>query len=273
MAIRTEKILVLAIFIILAAALAVRSFSGIDFTDEGYHLALAHRFALGETPFIDDFEIHQTAAFLYYPLVKGFERVVGSTSGVVLFMRVKFCWLVMCLAMALQRGITRQIGGIFAALVAVVVALFLASPIPDFNYNSLCGCGVLAAILVWHRAGLRSSGGGYLVCGLFAAMTFVAYPPMAFWVIFILGFIYLESPLERRLSYCLDFLFGTTLIFIPFFLFILRIGPGAVIAAIVKTNLTAPKLGGWSKLYHLSQHLFRGTPFLLLLGCSVQVSF
>jgi len=50
----------------MAVLFLVRSVFGFDWSDETYYLALPYRFSLGDRPFLDSWDIHQTGALLIH---------------------------------------------------------------------------------------------------------------------------------------------------------------------------------------------------------------
>jgi hypothetical protein len=136
----------IAAVISVAAVLVLcwRLLHGFDFTDESFYIALPYRFALGDQPFVDELNSSQNAGLLLYPFVKLYLLVVGTPTGIFLFVRalwVVFFGLVGWSAYGLARLCIPRPA---ALLVGTLCMLFLPLSIPGLSYNTI-SMGLLAA--------------------------------------------------------------------------------------------------------------------------------
>ena len=167
----------LAGFIAVALALCeARLFFGVDFTDEAFYVAVAYRFALGGTPYLDELSVPQTTvAVLLAPPVALYHAVVGR-GGLVLFVRELHFVLALGLGSAVTLALRRPVGGASALLVAVVAVAFVPYAIPSVSYDS-AGCELFTAgsLLVWWS---RSEPRVRLAAGLVLGLAGFVYPPL-----------------------------------------------------------------------------------------------
>ena len=77
---------ILLVFLAVAAALKIL-FVGYDF-DEQYALAMSYRLLKGDIPVLDMWEPHQTSGFLAALFMSPYVAVTGSTTGIVLYLRI-----------------------------------------------------------------------------------------------------------------------------------------------------------------------------------------
>ncbi|MCO5168445.1 MAG: hypothetical protein M9894_19060 [Planctomycetes bacterium] len=165
--------------LLLPAATYARLWFGVDVTDEAFYVAMAHGFASGSRPFVDEYSITQTAALGLTPLVWAYERLVGSTEGLVLFVRHLFFALQAGTALVVFARLREEVPRPVAAATAALVFAFVPFSIPSVSYNTagalLLTAGLLAATfrrrLPWRleqvAAGLALGGAAF------------AYPPLA----------------------------------------------------------------------------------------------
>jgi len=115
---------------------------GIDFTDEAFYLSLAHRFALGDKPFVDELNIAQTASLLLYPLVK-LHVLVRGTTGIFLFIRIVYVLFFGSVGWAAYAVGARRLPRHTALLAGSPAIAFIPYGIPGLSYNTLSS-GLLA---------------------------------------------------------------------------------------------------------------------------------
>ena len=74
-------------------------------SDEGFYLALAHRFWLGDLPFVDEWNTAQLYAPFLLPFYALWRAITGGTTGIYLAARVAAVLLQFALAFALYRAL------------------------------------------------------------------------------------------------------------------------------------------------------------------------
>ena len=159
---------------------AVRLGYGVDLSDEGFYAAIPYRFALGDRPFVDELAIFQTSGLLVYPLVKIRLALVGSTEGLILYLRECYWVTAILLTVLSAIALSPLTGPALGTASAIALVAFVPFSIPTFSYNAL-------ACLFW-TAGLCSSGraliapngsrGWALVGALLITASVFCYPPL-----------------------------------------------------------------------------------------------
>lgn len=89
-----------------------RLFLGVDFSDDAYLISSCARYLSGGLPFIDEYNMHQTASFLIYPFIK-FHYLLFGFDGILLY--------------------TRFVGVFLASFCALFVAYFLRNILPSYG--------------------------------------------------------------------------------------------------------------------------------------------
>lgn len=154
---------------------------GVDWTDEGLYVALPWRFVLGDRPFIEELDLHQTAALITYPFVWAWMRVVGSNTGIVLFLRVLWLAFVSGVAVVgyslMKRLVAKPLAVACAAIYVVTIPFIVPSP----SYNTI-GSGLLTVGLALLAIDALAAEGGWArpaLAGFAHALAIVAYPTLA----------------------------------------------------------------------------------------------
>ena len=182
-----EGRLAIATLVLATLSLLWRIRFGIDLTDESFYIALPYRFALGDTPFVDELNILQTSALLTWPLVKLYVLATGGTDGIMLFMRHAYVAFVLVTTLVVFSSLRAFLRWPQALLVASICLVFVPFNIPNLSYNSMgagffaMGCFLgLKAIIPLPGDGTTQPTRPASLClaGLCHALSVVAYPTM-----------------------------------------------------------------------------------------------
>ena len=180
----TDRIVTLTMIAVVLFFAGFRIFRGVDFVDEGYYNAVAYRFALGDTPFVDQrgahIGLHQTAFLLFTPLVCLFHWVTGGTQGIVLFLRIMFLVFNISVAVVVYRVLRCTVDRNIALLASLFCIAF-SSEWVTFCYNNLGALFLLVGLMLEFRA-VTTNGPRVLVlmglAGLSSGLAVVSYPTM-----------------------------------------------------------------------------------------------
>lgn len=138
-----------------------RSFYSFCWSDESFYLAIAHRFWLGELPFVDEWNPAQIYVVLLMPFYSLYRAVFGTTEGIYLAARLAYAVLsggAACFVYAALREESRA-GALAGALLCLFYSRANIGGLSYYNLSllfSLVGCAAL-----WCAAGrLRPRQGG-----------------------------------------------------------------------------------------------------------------
>ncbi len=126
----------------------IRLFFGVDFTDEAFLIAIAHRFWRGDIPFVDELFVHQTPVLLIAPWMRAYFSRFG-TEGVVLYVRFLYLLFWSGITASLYFGLSQWMEKKKAIALSLLWLLFIPFNIPTLSYNTI-GCGLWTAGLFLH---------------------------------------------------------------------------------------------------------------------------
>lgn len=161
----------------------VRLFYGVDFTDEGFYVALPYRFVLGTRPILDDISIYQSSGTLLTPFLRLYHFLIPDNSGVVLYFRHLYLLFVLAITWISARHLFGEIKSLpLTLLFATPCFLFIPYGIPNLSYNTMgSGFFILGLIFMYACAPRRAA--WYFVAGILHAFAVLAYPPLAIAVV------------------------------------------------------------------------------------------
>ncbi len=174
-------ILLLAFGILFAGIITlsvVRIHYGVEIIDESFYLAIAYRFAQGDIPLVDEYNIIQTASFITYPLVKAYLLINGSTEGIMLY--IHNCFLLFLVAyffiiyLVLQSFLPKKI----AVMAALPCLFFVPFNLYSFSYNSMGSAFLTLGLFLGIRSILikQYSRAITFLSGLCHGLCVLAYP-------------------------------------------------------------------------------------------------
>ena len=248
-----EGRLAIATLVLATLSLLWRIRFGIDLSDESFYVALPYRFALGDTPFVDELNILQTSALLTFPLVKLYLLATGSTDGIVLFMRQSYVAFVMVTTMVVFTSLRTLLQWPQALLVASICLVFVPFNIPNLSYNSMgAGFFVMGCFLGWKAIATSAGGvgmkparlGSLGIAGLCHALSVVAYPTM---IVPVIAYLLVLGSLLQNRRESLWYVVGA----LPAALGLVGVlahGGGDAVLESIKYTQTRPVGGGLGKL-------------------------
>ena len=164
----------------------VRLLYGADFLDESFYAAEAYHFALGARPFIDQIDVHQTAALITEPWVRLHLLVFGDTTGIMLSLRLLWAILNGAAAVLSFQLLRRFIDWRVAMIAAVTSFSIMPFMIPAPSFNTL---GVIFGSMAVSLVGLgvtdRSGPLRFVLAGATLGLATFAYPTLAIPAVFV----------------------------------------------------------------------------------------
>ncbi len=205
---------------------------GVDPADEAFALAITQRYSLGDRPYIDEFNLRQSAGLLTAPVYWLYMKLAPSgTDGIVYFMRVMYLCVQSLVAWSVFELAVRRVPRSFALLATAMPLTYIPFGMPVCNYNALGALLLTLGAFTGLRALLDEPRRSTMIwAGVANALACIAYAPMAVPVT-IFAAVVAFLPEKRagargRWPRFLDFMIGVAIVGIPF-LFILVPGiPG-----------------------------------------------
>jgi hypothetical protein len=178
---------------VVLAALFYRAQLGVDFTDECFYASITNRLVQGGTLFVDEFAPQQLASLLVVPLAWVHRSMVGSTDGLVLFLRWSYLATALVFSTAVLLALRKIWGFAAALLMGLIGVAFVPFNIITFSYNTLAIQLFTASLFLgFHAQASESKCAPYWTfltgvlfgANLWAYPTFVV-PQLVFAVIFV----------------------------------------------------------------------------------------
>jgi hypothetical protein len=153
-----------------------------DLQDESFYILVPWRWALGDTPFVDEENLAQVSGFLSYPFVKIFGVLRDyDVTGLVLYTRHLYLLLMIGVAVVVFVVLRRLVRWELSVAVALVFVTFIHWETPQLSYNTMgaalltLGAALGLAVVTWSggRAWALASGVAY-------GLAVVAYPTLLF---------------------------------------------------------------------------------------------
>lgn len=169
-----------SLFLAIVAVLSLRRLHyAVDFSDESFYATIAQRYALGDRPFIDEYNLRQTAGLLLAPFYWSYLKLRGSTDGVVYFLRILFFCVQGFTAWTAYRFAGKRVPRAFALVAAALPFAYQPFSIPTCSYNNL-GCFLFAAGMFLTLSAVSEGGStrALVLAGAVHGLSCVAYPPL-----------------------------------------------------------------------------------------------
>lgn len=245
---------------------------GVDWADESFAYAITQRYALGDLPFKDEFNLRQTAGLITTPFYWIYLKVMGGTDGIVYYLRVLYFLLQLGVGFAVYELAEKRIPRAIALVAAVIPVAYIPFSMPCPNYNNLGAMFLALGTFVGLRGFLEGSTKTLRWAGLFQALACVAYPPNAVGV-FVFGLctrLHPDRPQakEKPWAASIQWLIGIAIIGVPFALILApNVMKGVKNALDYEGQTTHAR--GWDKakgLYAAYVHLSPAAPVTVVTG-------
>ena len=155
-----KRLLTAAAVLLAAAAMLHTLFVGLEI-DEEYALSLGFRLVRGDRLFYSMWEPHQLSALPPALLIAAYTAVTGTTTGVLLFVRVTMLVLKAVLSVWFYRSLRAPLGRTSACLLALVLFVFTPKWFLGPDYVSQQFHFTLAAFLFFYGYYAPAACGGW----------------------------------------------------------------------------------------------------------------
>lgn len=165
--------------LILALLLIMRSFFGVDFTDESFYFALAKRFFQGDAVLVDEWFPTQLIGVLLLPFYKLYVLINGNQEGIIVWARiiyVIFSALVSAYMMHVFRKKGESAG--YAFLSAAIFCIYVRASIGTFSYYSLGLETFLLTVLFFIDGSLSNVVWKWILAGINFSISVICMPYM-----------------------------------------------------------------------------------------------
>jgi len=258
-----------------------RLFLGMDLRDESFSIVVPWRWALGDTPFVDEQNLAQIPSLLIYPFVKVFGLVRGyDPTGLILYTRHLYLLMMIGAALAAFFALRRLVRWELAVVVSSVFVSYVFFAITQLCYNTMGAAFLVVGSAFGLRVVVEGRGRGWaLASGVAFGLAVVAFPTLLFIMPFVaIFFVFAQGrravgmvaegafvhppdpdgvPTGRQAWRTLSFwVLGGLLVVVPAGLFILSFGVQSLVRCWEFTMTTARKVsqfGGAAKAVSVAE--------------------
>lgn len=178
------------ILLLCGITLLVRALYGFCWSDESFYASTAYRFMCGDRVFHDDWFPTQLSGIITIPFLYFYNVVVGSMSGVLLYLRIIYVLLSVICSGVLFYIFSRDRNLFIAYTVSLLMLFYTHLNIATLSYYTISvQCFMLSMALIYHfmHTGMKSNLVG---SGVLFAFSVLALPTMSVvYVVLIMGII------------------------------------------------------------------------------------
>jgi hypothetical protein len=140
------------VFLATAACVAWRITRGVDFTDESYYAIFIDEWfkeGIARTPFL---VLHQVSVLIVYPAALAYRALVGSSTGLILYLRCLYLVGSIVSALAVVRFLRQAGTGAVRWLSGALLVAFVPYGLPAPSYNTIGSQALLLACATFGSA-------------------------------------------------------------------------------------------------------------------------
>ncbi|MDD3368250.1 MAG: hypothetical protein PHP50_05065 [Lachnospiraceae bacterium] len=172
----------ISLLLVMAIALLIRTFFGMDWSDESLYIANAYRFYQGDMFMVEDWLPTQMASILLLPFMYIYCPFFGM-NGIILFFRVLYLLFQTAIAIRVFFFIKRYYVGKFPDIISFVSALLYLTytkfNIASLSYNTIAlGCLLYFVILIYDNQN-KINNWKNIFAGILYAIATICSPYMA----------------------------------------------------------------------------------------------
>lgn len=183
--------------ILIFSAFVARIFFGADVTDEGFYGAVPYSFSRGNLPFVDEFYLQQLGGYLVTPLVFLYTKFIGSSAGIILFLRASYCLATFLVLLFCIRVIKLRTEKFVNFVFILPTIFFVPFSVYHFSYNTLAilfmNLAVWSVLLFDKKADYSSA----FFISFFVGLSGLVYPPLLSLFVVLLGYAFFLDSIRR----------------------------------------------------------------------------
>lgn len=164
--------------------------------DEPFYYTIPHRFLLGDTLMVDEWNVSQLSAVLSMPLIGVFRALTGGMDGVIRFMRYAYVALHAFVSCFFYLRTCKY--GWASVLSSLIWMLFLPYLLPALSYNTWC-MELLLLCCVWAATSVRVNP-SWILMGILFALCVLCCPYLAVMYVIYAGTVAVRALLKKRMG-------------------------------------------------------------------------
>lgn len=231
---RYQKV-TLRLFVLIAfCSTFVRIFFGVDFTDESQYVAQIVGPLKGGTLFITDRLFQQSGSILATPLAYLYIQLVGSTEGIVLFVRFLFFTASFATAFTLFKIFSKRISFDASLAIAALSLTYIPYNVQSVSYNTMAVLFSTLSLLLARQLADKENKSVRIFLAATVALGVFSYPPLCLGYLVLFLFYFKRKDLRKSLLITMAWAIGfITILMLP----VMKIGVDEI-----QTNFDLAKL-------------------------------
>lgn len=209
-----KKLIYLVTMLFVFILLLVKCKYGFGDADESFYLTIPYRLVQGDSLFGNEWHVSQMAAFILYPIVKIYMKVVGHTDAMILNFRYIYSVIQLITSIVIYSYIKKysEVGAMFSSILFMIYAPF---GIMALSYNSL-GIILFSLSLIWFLFEKRKI--FFTLSGIFYSLAVLCCPFLAIYCLYVLGLCFFsKNKIEKnKMIYYFLGIFITVIVFFTF---------------------------------------------------------
>ena len=169
---------------------------GVNRVDESFYLAIAQRFAKGDRPLVDEWQLSQLSHLFLIPFYWAFTAITGGITGIILFMRQMFLAFNLVFYWILYMKLRGY--GIWGFFATAVFSCYVPWAMFTLNYYSVSPrlLLLLCLLLFWRKGELGK--GRLLIGGAIFSVIVLIEPPFAVLYVLFSASVFILAFLQKR---------------------------------------------------------------------------
>ena len=171
-------------FILCALIMLWRAFLGFCWTDESFYISTADRFYKGDIPLFNEWYRTQMSSIIMLPLYYLYMLIAGSNAGIVLYFRLVYLVLTLCISVLYYRVLVKEYPKIVAGAAGLFILLFAHLNMATFSYYMMSSLFLSVALILVYDHKNSHSRFRLVLAGVMTALAVMSMP--AFVVVYVL---------------------------------------------------------------------------------------
>lgn len=210
-----KKLIYLMTMLFVFILLLVKCQYGFGDIDESFYLTTSYRLVQGDSLFGNEWHLSQMTAFIMYPIIKIYMKIVGQTDGMILNFRYIYLVIQLITSIVIYSYIKKysEAGAMFSSILFMIYAPF---GIMALSYNSL-GIILFSLSLIWYLFENRKA--FYFLSGIFYALAVLCCPFLAIYCLYVIGLCFFSKSKNNK-NKTIYYFIGIFITVIVFFTFV-----------------------------------------------------
>jgi hypothetical protein len=161
-----------------------RAFLGFCWTDESFYISTADRFYKGDIPLVKEWYRTQMSSIIMLPLYHLYMMIAGSNAGIVLYFRLVYLALTLCVSILYYRVLEKEYPKFIAGASGLFILIYAHLNMATFSYYMMSSLFLSIALILVYDHKNSQSRLKLIIAGIMTALAVMSMP--AFVVVYVL---------------------------------------------------------------------------------------